>query len=98
MRTRRHRHPYLEAAVFGAALLLAAFIARELWARRQARPPVEPGSGAMQETLILNPTRPPLPPSAAGPRTEQAVTRVAPIKLSRISRRKPKPTAVPAPK
>jgi len=98
MKRRSQRHPYVEAAVFAAALLLAAFIARELWARRQALPPVEDPPGKMQETLILNPTRPPLPAPATGSRTEQAVSIVAPIKLSRVYRRKPKPSAVPAPK
>jgi hypothetical protein len=94
MRRRSHRHPYIEAAVFGAALLLAAFIARELWARRQVRPSQEAEAMA---PAVLTPTRPPLPGSTVK-RTVQAVTAVAPIKLSRVRRVKPKAEPVPAPK
>jgi hypothetical protein len=94
MRRRAHRHPYVEAAVYAAALLLAAFIGRELWARRRVPPPEEPGVVA---PAVLTPTRPPLPGSTVK-RTEQAVTAVAPIKLSRVRRLKPKTEPVPAPK
>lgn len=96
MRRRSQRHPALEIAVFAAALLLSAFIARELWLRR-ASGPKEPEAAAMQPA-VLNLSYPPLPVAETGHHTETAVTSVAPIKLSRVQRRKPKPEAVPAPK
>jgi hypothetical protein len=102
MRRRQHRHPYIETAVFAAALLLAAFIARELWSRRSPSVPPAGTSSALdpaaQHPTVLHPTRPPLPPLVKTNRTEQAVTGVAPIKLTRVQRRKPKAAVVPAPK
>ena len=96
MRRRSQRHPAIETAVFAAALLLSAFIARELWLRRSASPST-PGSAALQP-VMLNPTFPPLPTVEKGHQTEVAVTSVAPIKLSRVQRRKIKTEPVPAPK
>jgi hypothetical protein len=99
MRRRSKRHPALETAVFAAALLLSAFIARELWHRRfAAQPPPSAAVPAERQPAVLNPTRPPLPVAASPRRTEVAVTGVAPIKLSRVQRRKPGPASVPAPK
>ncbi|MBI2387017.1 MAG: hypothetical protein HYV14_13575 [Elusimicrobia bacterium] len=97
MRRRQHRHPALEAAVFAAALLLAAFVGRELWLRRAAAPSPEAPSAAA-EPAALNPDKPPLPSMTSPGRTETAVTAVPSIKLSRVQRRKPKPAAVPAPR
>ncbi len=96
MRRRQQRHPALETAVFAAALLLSAFIARELWMRRSSARPA-PETTSIQPAA-LNLTRPPLPLMSPGGRTEQAVTGVAPIKLTRVQRRKPKLDAVPIPK
>jgi len=96
MRRRQHRHPALEAAVFAAALLLSAFIGRELWLRRAA-PPSEPPP-ALSGPASLNPGKPPLPSKSAGGRTETAVTAVPPVKLSRVQRRKPRNGPVPVPK
>jgi hypothetical protein len=96
MRRRQHRHPALETAVFAAALLLSAFIARELWRRRAT--PAPAAETGRQGAIELNPTRPPLPSTTPGGRTEQAVTGVPPLKLSRLQPHKPKPEAVPAPK
>ncbi|MDD5302392.1 MAG: hypothetical protein PHS14_04710 [Elusimicrobia bacterium] len=96
MRRGQKRHPALEAAVFAAALLLSAFIARELWRRRS---PAQPAPDtAVMRPIELNLTRPPLPLEDSPRRTEAAVTGVAPIKLTRVQRRKPKPAAVPAPR
>ena len=95
MRRRSKRHPVLETAVFAAALLLSAFIARELWQRRTAAPsPVVPET-SVKRAAPLNITYAPMPAPAR--RTEQAVTGVAPIKLTRVQRRKPKADPVPAP-
>lgn len=95
MRHRRsQRHPVIESAVFVAAVLLAAFIARELWSRRQA--PV-PAASSDIAPIALNPGRPPLPDIPGARRTEAAVTGVAPIKLTRVQRRKLKSVAVPLP-
>jgi len=96
MRRRSKRHPAIETAVFAAALLLSAFIARELWQRRSAAPSPAALETPVRRAAPLNISYPP----AAVPahRTEQAVTGVAPIKLTRVQRRKPKPDAVPAPK
>lgn len=96
MRRRSRRHPYIETAVFAAALLLAAFIARELWIRR---PPAlaEPGEPVLR-AAVLAVSYPPLPGTEPARRTEQAVTGVAPVKLARVQRTKPKPRAVPAPR
>lgn len=93
---RQKRHPVLETAVFAAALLLSAFIARELWRRRFAAQPAP--ETAVVQPAVLNPARPSLPLAAPARRTEVAVTGVAPIKLTRVQRRKPKPAVVPAPK
>ena len=94
---RQHRHPIVETAVFAAAVLLAAFIARELWSRRGALRPDAPAAQAVRP-VELNPTFPPLPVSSQSPRTETAVTGVPSIKLSRVQNRRPKPSAVPAPR
>ena len=80
--------------MFAAALLLAAFIARELWSRRG---PALTAPEARVMPAALNVTRPPLPAAQSGPRTEQAVSGVAPIKLTRVQRAKPKAVAVPVP-
>ncbi|MCM2303375.1 MAG: hypothetical protein NDJ72_01635 [Elusimicrobia bacterium] len=99
MRRRSKRHPVLETAVFAAALFLAAFVGRELWRRRgeAPRPSPEP-SAAELKPAPLNITYPPLPSAAASGRTETAVAGVPPLKLTRVQRRKPKPSVVPAPK
>jgi hypothetical protein len=96
MRGRPHRHPVIESAVFAAAILLSAFIARELWSRRATAAP--PPESAGPAPVALNPARPPLPEVAGTRRTEDAVTAVAPIKLTRVQPRKLKPDAVPSPK
>lgn len=93
MRRRQQRHPALDAAVFAAALLLSAFIARELWLRRT---PVMLEPAALRP-VVLNPGLPPLPVAATGHRTEVGVNGVAPIKLTRVQRRASKSAAVPAP-
>jgi len=95
MRRRQHRHPAVETAVFAAALLLAAFIARELWVRRAAAAP-EPEKVTMPAVLEIS--YPPLPQKATEQRTEQAVSGVAPIKLTRMQPRKQKLAPVPAPR
>ena len=83
--------------MFAAALLLSAFIARELWHRRfAAQPPPTAAVPAERQPAVLNPTRPPQPVAASSRRTEVAVTGVASLKLTRVQRRKPAP--VPAPK
>ena len=95
MTRRAHRHPALETAVFAAALLLAAFVARELWIRRA---PAAPKSGPPAAGAVpLNPERPPAPGAVPGGKTERAVTKVPALRLTRIQRPKPKPAAVPAP-
>lgn len=93
MRLRPRRRPALETAVFAAALVLAAFIARELWVRQS---PVTVTTSV--QPAALNPAFPPLPLTAPAHRTEHAVAGVASIKLTRVQRRKPKPAVVPAPK
>lgn len=95
MRGRSKRHPVLETAVFAAALLLAAFIGRELWQRRAPAPPAEPEG---MQPVALRPDRPALPSASEPKRTETAVTGVPPIKLTRVQRRKPTAPVVPAPK
>ena len=75
--------------------MLAAFIARELWMRRAA---VYREPEAVVVPAVLNPTFPPLPKVEKGHLTEVAVMSVAPIKLSRVQPRKPRPEPVPAPK
>ena len=95
MRSRQHRHPVLEAAVFAAALLLAAFVGRELWLRRAAAPSAASSSAV---PVALDPAKPPLPSKDPSGRTETAVTAVPSIKLSRVQRRKPKTAPVPVPK
>jgi hypothetical protein len=95
MRRGHNRHPALETAVFAAALLLAAFVGRELWLRRAAPTPAEPQAAA-SDPVALRPAKPPIP-SASG-RTETAVTGVPPLKLTRVQRRKPKAAVVPLPK
>lgn len=96
MRKKDHRHPVLEAVVFAAALLLAGFVGRELWRRRQA---AQPGPEMSTVTGPVTPSaaRPatPLPPRKGT--TEESVTSVPPLKLSRIQPRRKKPV-VPAPK
>ncbi len=82
--------------MFAAALLLSAFIARELWRRRGA--PSSVAGTEVQRPVALNLTRPPLPSTSPGGRTETAVTGVAPIKLTRVQRRKPKPAPIPVPR
>lgn len=96
MRRRKHRHPALETAVFAAALLLAAFIGRELWLRRPAARPV-PAAASVQ-ALALDVSFPPSPRAETARRTETAVTGVAPIKLTRVARPKPGTKTVPAPR
>ncbi len=96
MRRRRNRHPALEAAVFAAAILLAAFIGRELWSRRVV-PAVSPEAAVMEPARLV-PSYPPVPGSAVGGRTETAVTGVPPLKLTRVQRRKPRTAVVPPPK
>lgn len=97
MRRRQHRHPALEAAVFAAALLLAAFVGRELWRRRAAVPSAERPSGTA-EPAVLNPAKPALPSGSPSARTETAVIGAPSIKLSRVQRRKPRAAPVPVPK
>lgn len=97
MRRRQHRHPALEAAVFAAALLLSAFVGRELWRRRAEAPPRAEPSGAA-EPAVLNLVKPPLPSRYPSARTETAVAGAPSIRLSRVQRRKPKSAPVPVPK
>ncbi len=96
MSRRSHRHPYVEAAVFAAAAVLAAFIARELWLRRPPASPAAPPQPADIRAVAL-PPRPALEPASQA-RTETAVTGVAPIKLTRVQRRPRKTEPVPAPR
>lgn len=98
MRRRRNRHPALEAAVFAAALLLAAFVGRELWLRRGALSATAAPEASVMEPATLNPSYPALPGSETGGRTETAVTGVPPLKLTRVQRRKTKAAVVPPPK
>lgn len=97
MRRRQHRHPALEAAVFAAALLLAAFVGRELWRRRGAAASAA-ASASSAQPVALDPAKPPLPSKNPAGRTETAVIAVPSIKLSRVQRRKPKTAPVPVPK
>ncbi len=97
MRRRQHRHPALEAAVFAAALLLFAFIGRELWRRRAAAPAAGQPSGAAVP-VALDPAKPALPSKSSPGRTETAVIGAPSIKLSRVQRRKPKNAPVPVPR
>lgn len=97
MRRRQHRHPVLEAAVFAAALLLAAFVGRELWRRRAPDPSAAAASSAA-EPAALKPDKPALPSKNPSARTETAVIGAPSIKLSRVQRRKPKAAPVPVPK
>ena len=98
MRRRAHRHPAIETAVFAAALLLAAFIARELWVRRSAPLPPPVAEPAPAATAVRATLQPAIVLTRPVSRTERAVTAVAPIKLTRVQRRKPKGDVVPAPK
>lgn len=100
MRKRPHRHPALETAVFAAALLLAAFVGRELWRRRaaMASPAVETGP---QTPAPLNPTRTTYFGPAPAPRAVTAVMVPSPIKLTRVKpvkARLSKHDTVPPPK
>lgn len=91
MRT-RSRHPALETAVFAAALLLSAFVARELWRRHGSAPSAAPAA--------VRPEPAPAPSPAAGGKVyamERAVTSVPSMRITRIERRKPRPAPVPAP-
>ena len=92
----RSRHSGL--AHFAAALLLTAFVGRELWLRRGAvgaDAKIEPSK---TQPIVLTPDRPPLPLRASERRTETAVIGVPPIKLTRVQRRRPKTAPVPAPR
>ncbi|PIR17793.1 MAG: hypothetical protein COV48_08280 [Elusimicrobia bacterium CG11_big_fil_rev_8_21_14_0_20_64_6] len=94
--TSRKRHPALETAVFAAALILAAFLIREFWSRRSAANPApQETTAAIMEPVELKAARP--APVSHG-RTEQAVTGVPPLKLSRVQPRKLRTKAVPAPR
>lgn len=92
MRRKQHRHPALETAVFAAALLLSAFIARELWRRRASAQEVE----APMKAVEIHATHPDYAAPSRG-RTEQAVMNVPPIKLTRVQPRGPKPRVPPVP-
>ena len=104
MRGRQQRHPVLESAVFAAALLLSAFVARELWRRRPVTPDRAVGEAvplaeSVGKAVESNPYRPPLPAAASTHRTERAVTGGVPaIKLTRVQGRKHTFDAVPVPK
>lgn len=100
MRRRQHRHPALEAAVFAAALLLSAFVGRELWRRRAATAATAPAaaSSAAAEPAVLNPEKPALPSKSPAVRTETAVIGAPSIRLSRVQRRKPRNAPVPVPR
>ncbi len=91
MRRSAHRHPVVENAVIAAALILAAFVGRELWRRR-------PSAQEEAKPAELKVTRPAVPQPEATKRTETAVVGVAPIKLTRIQPGKPRQARVPAPK
>lgn len=96
MRTGRHRHPVLEAAVFAAALLLSAFVARELWRRR---PVPRPATGSeIVPPIVLSPSHPALTREEERRRTETGVNSVAPIKLSRVQPPKHRDAVPPVPK
>jgi hypothetical protein len=96
MRGRSNRHPLLETAVFAAALILAAFVARELWRRRSAVPESPLSAAAPAATAAAEPMDPPA--SEAGSPTEKAVGGLAPLKRSPAGRRRPRPAVVPAPR
>ncbi len=85
----RDRHPAFEIAVFAAALLLAVFVARELWRRHQSAPPAAAAANP--------PAADPKPSRVAIGTSERSVSSVPRVRLTRIERRKPKPRAVPAP-
>lgn len=96
MRARRHRHPVLEAAVFAAVLLLAAFVGRELWKRRAAAlpPPVAPANEPFMPTAI------PAVPVRGAPVesfTERGTSYVPGIRLSRPPKPRRRRTTPPAP-
>ncbi len=100
MRKRSHRHPALETAVFAAALLLAAFVGRELWRRRTVMAPPEVEAGP-QTPAPLNPIRTTYFGPAPAPRTVTAVMVPSPIKLRRVKPAKArlsKHDTVPLPK
>ena len=94
---RRKRHTAVEAAVFAAALILAAFIGREAWKRR-APAAAEPIQSSVPVPAVLTPTFPPMPTGTNRPRTEMGVTAVPSLKLARVQRRPLKTVPVPAPK
>ncbi len=97
MKRREHRHPALETAVFAAAILLFAFVARELWRRRPVEA-VVPAKAAIAAPIELVPERPVVSaPTKAVSRTETSVKSVPSIKLTRVSRRR-KTEPVPVPK
>ena len=56
-----------------------------------------PDGAAVPKPAVLH-IIPPILPRPASDRTELAITNVAPIKLTRVQRRRPRPVAVPAPK
>ena len=82
--------------MFAAALLLAAFIVRELWSRRTPAP-VEPETTATSPAALI-PIRPPLPVPLKRVRTETSVRGVPSLKLTRIVPSKQKVVVVPLPK
>lgn len=98
MRRRRDRHPVLETVVFAAALLLAAFVGRELWNRRGPAAAASAPQPSAMEPVKLNPSYPSPAVPGSGGRTEAAVTGVAPLKLTRVQRRRARTAVVPPPK
>lgn len=98
MRRSRNRHPALEAAVFAAALLLAAFVGRELWSRRGPASAASAAGPSAMEPVKLNPSYPSPAVAVPGGRTETAVKGVPPLKLTRVQRRGSKTAVVPPPK
>jgi hypothetical protein len=96
------RHPVLEAGVIVAALLLAAFVGRELWKRRAAesaaaeRPIEAPEASPGSIGVAAIAERPPAP--SLEPRARAAVAVGLPFKATRVERPKPRRAAPPPPK
>jgi hypothetical protein len=89
------RHPALEAGVIAAALLLAAFVGRELWRRRSApsaAPPIAVAEPSADAALQPGPT--PMPE----PKAEISVSGGVPFRAGRIVRVKRRADAPPPPR
>ena len=91
MRSSRRSRTIVETAVFAAAILLAGFLARELWLRRRPAPAPE----APAAPAVAAPVRPAWPKPA--PQAEVGTAGSPPVRMTRIEKRRPK-TSVPSPR